>query len=167
MQRLEVCGAVRPIYGSLGVKRLMNIRPSRSRIVICGQTAGRTDRNDEANSHFSPSGERAQKLWWYDIVFWVIGDNASYLRFILQSSKLNRGQNWAIKIACTFRGWRKALLNFLIATPLNNSCVLFAINGRNSAFWNTENPNSFKNSLQTFYTKHKHNKLIVSIRSRV
>jgi len=26
MQRLEVSGAVRPIYGSLGVKRLMEVR---------------------------------------------------------------------------------------------------------------------------------------------
>ena len=26
MQRLEVSGAVRPIYGSLGVKRLINIK---------------------------------------------------------------------------------------------------------------------------------------------
>jgi len=29
MQRLEVSGAVRPIYGSLGVKRLSNIQFSR------------------------------------------------------------------------------------------------------------------------------------------
>jgi len=28
MQRLEVSGAVRPIYGSLGVKRLIHIGPS-------------------------------------------------------------------------------------------------------------------------------------------
>ena len=27
MQRLEVSGAVRPIYGSLGVKRLMKLTP--------------------------------------------------------------------------------------------------------------------------------------------
>jgi len=27
MQRLEVSGAVRPIYGSLGVKRLNKLRP--------------------------------------------------------------------------------------------------------------------------------------------
>jgi len=27
MQRLEVSGAVRPIYGSLGVKRLIQFRP--------------------------------------------------------------------------------------------------------------------------------------------
>ena len=27
MQRLEVSGAVRPIYGSLGVKRLISFRP--------------------------------------------------------------------------------------------------------------------------------------------
>ena len=61
MQRLEVSGAVRPIYGSLGVKRLMALEPSRQifdmysniefhenpsiggRVVLCGLTDKRTD----------------------------------------------------------------------------------------------------------------------------
>ena len=33
MQRLEVSGAVRPIYGSLGVKRLINNSMLRSRVL--------------------------------------------------------------------------------------------------------------------------------------
>ena len=61
MQRLEVSGAVRPIYGSLGVKRLMKLEFSLqifdkfssikfhenpscgSRVFPYGQTHGRTD----------------------------------------------------------------------------------------------------------------------------
>jgi len=38
------------------------------------------------------------------------------------------------------------------------------INNINSAFWNTEKPNSLKHSFQIFYIKHKHNKLTVSLR---
>jgi len=30
MQRLEVSGAVRPIYGSLGVKRLISLMPNQT-----------------------------------------------------------------------------------------------------------------------------------------
>ena len=41
MQRLEVSGAVRPIYGSLGVKGLM------SEPLLCKQSAQREAENDE------------------------------------------------------------------------------------------------------------------------
>ena len=40
MQRLEVSGAVRPIYGSLGVKRLMKDCSAHSRVAV-----GHTERN--------------------------------------------------------------------------------------------------------------------------
>ena len=38
MQRLEVSGAVRPIYGSLGVKRLMG-HVLATRLIVFGATA--------------------------------------------------------------------------------------------------------------------------------
>ena len=52
MQRLEVSGAVRPIYVSLGVKRLIKAtditfhvnQSFENRVETCGQTEGRTRR---------------------------------------------------------------------------------------------------------------------------
>ena len=73
MQRLEVSGAVRPIYGSLGVKRLMKLEFSRqifekysnikfkehpssgSRVVACG----RTGRHDKTSRRFSQCWKRS------------------------------------------------------------------------------------------------------------
>ena len=73
MQLLEVCGAVRPIYGSLGVKRLIRIEFSRlvfekysnmkfhenpssgGRVIPCGQK----DRHGEPNSLFSQFSKQA------------------------------------------------------------------------------------------------------------
>ena len=40
MQRLEVSGAVRPIYGSLGVKRLMSRSLDSSIIIVTNLQAG-------------------------------------------------------------------------------------------------------------------------------
>ena len=76
MQRLEVSGAVRPLYGSLGVKGLNlsdfkenGIFSKEFRKIQCHENAsignrvllsGQTDTHDEANSRFSIFCERAK-----------------------------------------------------------------------------------------------------------
>ena len=79
MQRLEVSGAVRLIYKSLGVKRLMEHGYSRyvfekkkcknvkfqehpsswSQVFPCGRADAQTDTHDEGDTRFSQFCERA------------------------------------------------------------------------------------------------------------
>ena len=72
MQRLEVRGAVRPIYGSLGVKRLMklefsgrifekssNIKFHKNLSSGSRVPCGRTKRHDEADNRISQFSGRA------------------------------------------------------------------------------------------------------------
>jgi len=130
----------------------MNIRLNRNRTVLCRKTDGQTEMT---------------KLI---VIFRFLAKAPkNYDDMILYSGSLGtthlpwgsfcRAQNYTgvkigqIKITCAFSGWRRALLSFLTATSLNNSCVQFVINNRNSAFWNMEKPTSFKNSFQIFYTK--------------
>ena len=49
MQRLEVSGAVRPIYGSLGVKRLMCDRRQRQRDTLVGYVKVQRDKQQATN----------------------------------------------------------------------------------------------------------------------
>jgi len=50
MQLLEVSGAVRPIYGSLGVKRLIKTRQTILQVITWEQTHGQADRYDDTPS---------------------------------------------------------------------------------------------------------------------
>ena len=81
MQRLEVSGAVRPIYGSLGVKRLNKLTALYGDRYECLAFEGHTE------DKLLISCSNIKDVWYYDLVKY-----GAVLREILESVKFNDGR---------------------------------------------------------------------------
>jgi hypothetical protein len=73
MQRLEVIGAVRPIYGSLGVKRITYVRMHVTILRMCGESeviAAHTHTHTHTHTHILTQYVFLKSLWLSD-PFWL------------------------------------------------------------------------------------------------
>ena len=98
MQRLEVSGAVRPIYGSLGVKQL------RQRYTCQG------DMFRPNRSSSGPSRTQIQALF----SFTAVWDPISAYRFQLQSKKVNKFVQVELAVCHTASSTCTNLFTFLL-----------------------------------------------------